>query len=100
MPPMPRRAKPAETSGTPPLRKQKDQFHYAIPRFILRRFHAGPRKTKAERDKEYKRTCVDPDHVLYYDLVTGCLDDLSIGTIYGLKNLYRDANNPSNVNEL
>lgn len=64
------------------------------------RFLTDCYRTKAERDKEYKRALVDPDRVLYYDLATGCLDDLSIGTIYGLKNLYRDASNPSNVIEL
>ncbi|PBK95390.1 hypothetical protein ARMGADRAFT_1062022 [Armillaria gallica] len=100
-PPIPSRAKPAATSGTPPPHKQKNRFHHAsrdlycdVSMLVL------ASKTKAERDKKYKRALVDPDHVLYYDLATGCLDDLSIGTIYGLKNLYRDASNPSNVIEL
>ncbi len=57
-------------------------------------------RSKAERRKEYRQTHVDPDHVFYYDLASGSLDVRSIGTIYGLKNLYRDASNPSNINEL
>ncbi|KAK0213249.1 hypothetical protein DFS33DRAFT_1269862 [Desarmillaria ectypa] len=97
---MPPRAKPAASSGTHLLRKQKDQFHHAIPRFVLRRFQTGPRKTKEEREKEYRRTGVDPEYVLYYDLASGSLDVRPIGSVYGLKNLYRDASNPSNANEL
>ncbi|PBK73421.1 hypothetical protein ARMSODRAFT_952487 [Armillaria solidipes] len=95
-----RRAKSAIASAVTPSPAQRDQFHHSIPRFILRRFQTGPRKSKAERRKEYIQTHVDPDHVFYYDLVSGSLDVRSIGTIYGLKNLYRDASNPSNVNEL
>ncbi len=57
-------------------------------------------RTGAERDREYKRTDVYLEHVLYYDLASGCLDVRSTGSIYGLKNLYRDASNPSDVNEL
>ncbi|KAK0225438.1 hypothetical protein IW262DRAFT_1266129 [Armillaria fumosa] len=95
---MPRLAKPATTSSV--KHSQRDQFHHSIPRFILRRFQTGPRKSKAERLKEYRQTGVDPDHVFYYDLASGSLDVRSIGTIYGLKNLYRDVSNPSNVNEL
>ncbi|SJL11237.1 uncharacterized protein ARMOST_14640 [Armillaria ostoyae] len=98
---MPPRAKPAAPSGTPSLRKQKtDQYQHAIPRFILRRFQTGPRKTRAERTKEYRRTGVDPEYVLYYDLASGSLDIRPIGDVYGVMNLYRDASNPSNVNEL
>ncbi|KAK0448665.1 hypothetical protein EV421DRAFT_2052199 [Armillaria borealis] len=95
-----RRAKLAIASAVTPSPAQRDQFHHSIPRFILRRFQTGPRKSKAERRKEYRQTHVDPDHVFYYDLASGSLDVRSIGTIYGLKNLYRDASNPSNVNEL
>ncbi|KAK0462593.1 uncharacterized protein EV420DRAFT_1265383, partial [Desarmillaria tabescens] len=91
---MPPRAKPAASSGEPPPHKQ-DQFHHAIPRFILRRFQVGP-----ERQKEYRRTSVDPEYVLYYDLASGSLGDRPIGKVYGLMNLYRDASNPRNVNEL
>ncbi|PBK95353.1 hypothetical protein ARMGADRAFT_1163951 [Armillaria gallica] len=97
---MPRRAKRATVSAVTPSPAQRDQFHHSIPRFILRRFQTGPRKSKAERRKEYRQTHVDPDHVFYYDLASGSLDVRSIGTIYGLKNLYRDASNASNVNEL
>ncbi|KAK0216113.1 hypothetical protein IW262DRAFT_197290 [Armillaria fumosa] len=98
---MPRRARPAASSGAPLPRKQKtDQYQHAIPRFILRRFQTGPRKTRAERTKEYRRTGVDPEYVLYYDLASGGLDVRPIGDVYGVMNLYKDASNPSNVNEL
>ncbi|KAK0219559.1 hypothetical protein EDD85DRAFT_961033 [Armillaria nabsnona] len=95
---MPPRTKRAASSGKP--LREHGQFHHAIPRFILRRFQVGRRMTGAERDREYKRTGVYPEHVLYYDLASGCLDVRSTGTVYGLKNLYRDASNPRNVNEL
>ncbi|PBK71922.1 hypothetical protein ARMSODRAFT_883367, partial [Armillaria solidipes] len=96
---MPPRAKQAAPSSTPSLRKQKtDQYQHAIPRFILRRFQTGPRK--AERTKEYRRTGVDPEYVLYYDLASGSFDIRPIGDVYGVMNLYKDASNPSNVNEL
>ncbi|KAK0435826.1 hypothetical protein EV421DRAFT_1833792 [Armillaria borealis] len=96
---MPPRTKPAASSGKPPLHEE-DQFHHAIPRFILRRFQVGRPMTAKERDREYKRTGVYPEHVLYYDLASGCLDVRSTATIYGHKNLYRDASNPSDANEL
>ncbi|KAK0497571.1 hypothetical protein EDD18DRAFT_159463 [Armillaria luteobubalina] len=93
------RTQPLASSHTlPPT--HRDQFHHAIPRFILRQFQVGPRKSKAERQKHFQRTREDPDYVLYYDIASGSLDVCSIGTIYGLKNLYTDANNPSNANEL
>ncbi len=57
-------------------------------------------RSKAERRKEFHRTREDPDRVLYYDIASGSLDVRSIGIIYGLKNLYTDASNPSNANEL
>ncbi|KAK0492636.1 hypothetical protein EDD18DRAFT_449314 [Armillaria luteobubalina] len=88
-----------ESSSKPPLHKQ-DQFHHAIPRFILRGFQVGRRMTASERDREYKRTGVYPEYVLYYDLASGCLDVRSTGNIYGHKNLYRDASNLSNANEI
>ncbi|KAK0431995.1 hypothetical protein EV421DRAFT_1911398, partial [Armillaria borealis] len=93
------RTQPVASSNTL-SHTHRDQFHHAIPRFILRRFQSGPRKSKAERRKEFQRTREDPDRVLYYDIASGSLDIRSIGTIYGLKNLYRDASNPSNANEL
>ncbi|KAK0225459.1 hypothetical protein IW262DRAFT_1355985 [Armillaria fumosa] len=84
-----------------PLRKQKDQFHLAVPRwFVLQRFRTFPPKTKVERDKEYKCTSFDPEYVLYYELASGSLDARFIRTIYGLKNLYGHPSNASNVNKL
>ncbi|KAK0462592.1 uncharacterized protein EV420DRAFT_1525759 [Desarmillaria tabescens] len=99
---MPPRAKRAASSGTPPRRKKKDQYHHAIPRFILRRFQpsSGPPKSRAQRQEEYKQTRGNSENVLYYDLASGSLDVRPIGKVYGLMNLYRDASNPSNVNEL
>ncbi len=60
----------------------------------------GLHRTKTERKKEYRRTGVDPEYVLYYDLASGSFDVRPIGDVYGVMNLYRDASNPSNVNEV
>ncbi|KAK0203574.1 hypothetical protein DFS33DRAFT_1487874 [Desarmillaria ectypa] len=99
---MPRRnrRRGARSTPAPTQRSERDQYHHAIPRFILRRFQAGPRKAKTVRRAEYRRSGVDPDQVLYYDLASGSLDVRSVGTIYGRKNLYRDASNLDNVNEV
>ncbi|SJK98622.1 uncharacterized protein ARMOST_01890 [Armillaria ostoyae] len=99
MPPRNRR-RGARSSAPPTQRQQGDQYHHAIPRFILRRFQAGPRKSNAERRAEYRRSGIDPDQVLYYDVASGSLDECSVGKIYGKKNLYRDASSLSNVNEV
>ncbi|PBK80203.1 hypothetical protein ARMGADRAFT_1092392 [Armillaria gallica] len=99
MPPRNKR-RGARSSAPSTQRPQGDQYHHAIPRFILRRYQAGPRKSNAERRAEYRRSGVDPDQVLYYDVASGSLDERSVGKIYGKKNLYRDASNLSNVNEV
>ncbi|KAK0220313.1 hypothetical protein IW262DRAFT_1461581 [Armillaria fumosa] len=99
MPPRNKR-RGARSSAPSTQRPQRDQYHHAIPRFILRRYQAGPRKSNAERQAEYRRSGVDPDQVLYYDVASGSLDERSVGKIYGKKNLYRDASNLSNVNEV
>ncbi|PBK79516.1 hypothetical protein ARMGADRAFT_1003676 [Armillaria gallica] len=99
MPPRNKR-RGARPTAPPTQRPQRDQFQHAIPRFILRRFQAGPRKSKAERQAEYRRSGVDPDEVLYYEFSSGSLDVRSVGKIYGKQNLYRDASNLSNVNEV
>ncbi|KAK0470489.1 hypothetical protein IW261DRAFT_1573110 [Armillaria novae-zelandiae] len=99
MPPRNKR-KGARSSAPSTQRPQGDQYHHAIPRFILRRYQAGPRKSNAERRAEYRRSGVDPDQVLYYDVASGSLDERSVGKIYGKKNLYRDASSLSNVNEV
>ncbi|KAK0495822.1 hypothetical protein EDD18DRAFT_1167537 [Armillaria luteobubalina] len=99
MPPRNKR-RGTRSSAASTQRPQGDQYHHAIPRFILRRYQAGPRKSNAERRAEYRRSGADPDQVLYYDVASGSLDERSVGKIYGKKNLYRDASNLSNVNEV
>ncbi|KZP10701.1 hypothetical protein FIBSPDRAFT_989509 [Athelia psychrophila] len=78
----------------------KDQYQHYIPRFILRRYQVGPVKSKAERNKEYRRTRIIPEYVLYYDIQTATLDTRPIGEVYGVYGLYKDATNAEDVNEL
>ncbi|KAK0194973.1 hypothetical protein F5146DRAFT_266666 [Armillaria mellea] len=92
-----RRAKPAATSI--PAAQTKGP---APPRY--RQIHIATfpcwSSSEAERVKEDKPTRVDPEHVLFYDSASGSLDVHFIRAILGLKNLYSDACNPSNVNSL
>ncbi|KAL1744207.1 hypothetical protein HDZ31DRAFT_2695, partial [Schizophyllum fasciatum] len=102
---MPKPTKLAPRSPfSPPLADKnkplRDQYHHFIPRFILRRYQVGPVLSKAERNKAYRRTGVDPEYVLYYDIEKQTLDTRPIGKVYGSQNLYRDANNTYNVNHL
>ncbi|KAG1836746.1 hypothetical protein DFJ58DRAFT_817953 [Suillus subalutaceus] len=76
------------------------QYQHFIPRFILRRFQVGPVKSKAERQKEFRRTGVDPEYVHYYDIATGSLGIRPIGKVYGIPNVYQDVRNARNINEL
>ncbi|KAG2064530.1 hypothetical protein BDR04DRAFT_1035077, partial [Suillus decipiens] len=76
------------------------QYQHFIPRFILRRFQVGPMKSKAERQREFRRTGVDPEYVYYYDITTGTLDIRPIGKVYGVPNVYQDVRNTNNINEL
>ncbi|KAG2059273.1 hypothetical protein BDR06DRAFT_719764 [Suillus hirtellus] len=76
------------------------QYQHFIPRFILRRFQVGPVKPKAERQKEFRRTGVDPEYVHYYDIATGSLDIRSIGKVYGVPNIYQDVRNTQNINKV
>ncbi|KIK34372.1 hypothetical protein CY34DRAFT_812970 [Suillus luteus UH-Slu-Lm8-n1] len=76
------------------------QYQHFIPRFILRRFQVGPLKSKAERQKEFRRSGVDPEYVHYYDIATGSLDIRPIGKVYGAPNFYQDVRNTQNINEL
>ncbi|KAF9223145.1 hypothetical protein BS17DRAFT_818032 [Gyrodon lividus] len=80
--------------------RSTDQYHHFIPRFILRRFQVGPVKSKAERQREFRRTGIVPEYVLYYDIASGTLDTRPIGKVYGVLNLYGDKANQENVNEL
>ncbi|KAG2108953.1 uncharacterized protein F5147DRAFT_159954 [Suillus discolor] len=76
------------------------QYQHFIPRFILRRFQVGPVKSKTERQKEFRRTGVDPEYVHYYDIATGSLDIRPIGKVYGVPDFYQDVRNTHNINEL
>ncbi|KAG1874951.1 hypothetical protein F4604DRAFT_1680810 [Suillus subluteus] len=58
------------------------QYQHFIPRFILRRFQVGPVRSKIERQREFRRTGVDPEYV------------------YGVPNVYQDIRNTHNINEL
>ncbi|KAG2152730.1 hypothetical protein DEU56DRAFT_775677 [Suillus clintonianus] len=83
-----------------PRRRSTNQYQHFIPRFILRRFQVGPVKSRAERDREFGRTGVDPEYVHYYDIATGSLDIRPIGKVYGVPNFYQDIRNTGNINEL
>ncbi|KAG2108945.1 uncharacterized protein F5147DRAFT_693427 [Suillus discolor] len=76
------------------------QYQHFIPRFILRRFQVGPVKSKTERQKEFRRTGVDPEYVHYYDIATGSLDIRPIGKVYGVPNIYQDVRNTYDINKV
>lgn len=80
--------------------KKSDQYHHYIPRFILRRYQVGPVRSKAERQRLFKKTGVDPEYVHYWDVAKGTLDLRPIGQVYGEQNLYRDCKNMENVNAI
>ncbi|KAG2108946.1 uncharacterized protein F5147DRAFT_836813 [Suillus discolor] len=81
-------------------RAHTSQYQHFIPRFILRRFQVGIPKSRKERNKEFKRTGVDPEYILYYDVATGSLDTRPIGKVYGVLGIYQDVHNTRNINEL
>ncbi|KAG1823140.1 hypothetical protein EV424DRAFT_1511077 [Suillus variegatus] len=89
-----------KTNSSPSPCAPKTQYQHFIPRFILRKFQVGPVKSKTERQKEFRRTGVDPEYVHYYDIATGSLDIRPIGKVYGVQNLYQDVRNIYNINEL
>ncbi|KAG1887143.1 hypothetical protein F4604DRAFT_1951057 [Suillus subluteus] len=89
-----------KTDGSPSPNAPKPQYQHFIPRFILRRFQVGPVKSKAERDRESRRTGVNPEYVHYYDIAAGSLDIRPIGKVYGVENFYQDVRNTDNINEL
>ncbi|KAI6120559.1 hypothetical protein EV401DRAFT_1859687, partial [Pisolithus croceorrhizus] len=78
--------------------KKSDQYHHYIPRFILRRYQVGPVRSKAERQRLFRKTGVAPEYVHYWDVAQGTLDVRPIGQVYGVQNLYRDCKNTENVN--
>ncbi|KAG1780108.1 hypothetical protein EV702DRAFT_1186008 [Suillus placidus] len=89
-----------KTDSSPSSCAPTTQYHHFIPRFILRRFQVGPVKSKTERQREFRRTGVDPEYVHYYDIATGSLDIRPIGKVYGVPNFYQDVRNTYNINEL
>ncbi|KAI5120003.1 hypothetical protein M0805_008464 [Coniferiporia weirii] len=86
--------------GSSASKKPRDQYHHTVPRFVLRRFLGGERKKKAQRIKEYRRTGVDPDEILVYDMATKTLGLRSVGSVFGVQNLYRDIRDTQDVNAL
>ncbi|KAG2354851.1 hypothetical protein BDR07DRAFT_1494035 [Suillus spraguei] len=91
---------PQKTDSSPNSHAPTTQYQHFIPRFILRRFQVGPVRSKAERQREFRRTGVDPEYVYYYDIATGSLDIRPIGKVYGVANVYQDVRNTHNINEL
>lgn len=81
-------------------RAHTSQYQHFIPRFILRRFQVGIPKSRKERDKDFERTRVDSECILYYDVATGSLDTRPIGKVYGVLGIYQDVHNTGNINEL
>lgn len=90
----------AQETDDSPIQSPTTQYQHFIPRFILRRFQVGPVKSKTERQKEFRRTGVDPEFVHYYDIATGSLDIRPIGKVYGAPNFYQDVRSTHNINEL
>ncbi|KAL1661756.1 hypothetical protein GGF50DRAFT_60369 [Schizophyllum commune] len=78
----------------------RDQYHHALPRFILRRYQVGPALTSAERTKALKRNGFIPEYVRYYDVSARTLEIRPIGEVYGVTNLYRDIRNMGNANHI
>lgn len=85
-----------DTKGKPT--GSTDQYHHYIPRFILRRYQVGPARPKAERQRLFRRTGIDPEYVYYWDVAKNTLELRSIGQVYGVRNLYQDCKNTDNVN--
>ncbi|KAG1789081.1 uncharacterized protein HD556DRAFT_1447363 [Suillus plorans] len=81
-------------------RAHTSQYQHVIPRFILQKFQLGIPKSRKERDKEFERTRVDSECILYYDVATGSLDTRPIGKVYGVLGIYQDVHNTRNINEL
>ncbi|PPQ72509.1 hypothetical protein CVT24_004825 [Panaeolus cyanescens] len=79
---------------------KKDQYHHFIPRFILREFQTGSKKTNKERQEEFKKTGIVNERVYFYQPKTGTLENRLIGTVYGVTNLYRDITNIEQVDEI
>jgi hypothetical protein len=104
----------------------RDQYQHYIPRFILRYFQDAqiqPRyilqyvsswvdnkrptqlfyRNKKERQKNFRkarRTGVDTDTILMYDVATQTLEPRPIAKVYGDVNMYRDDRKVDNVDHL
>ncbi|KAF9053388.1 hypothetical protein BJ165DRAFT_858025 [Panaeolus papilionaceus] len=79
---------------------KKDQYHHFIPRFILREFQSGTKKSNKERQEEFRKTGVVNERVYFYDVKNRNLEHRLIGTVYGVTNLYRDVTNVEQVDEV
>ncbi|KAG6330701.1 hypothetical protein ID866_8387 [Astraeus odoratus] len=55
-------------------------------------------RSKAERQRHFKKTGVDPEYIYYWDVAKGTVDLHPIGQVYGIRNLYQDYKNTGNVN--
>ncbi|KAL1694721.1 hypothetical protein GGG16DRAFT_122409 [Schizophyllum commune] len=104
-PSSPKAAQPSsKSSGKSTSRKgfklPEDQYYYEIPRAILKKYHAGPSHHAVEGARPFPCTGALADCVNYYDIGSRTLEKRSIDRAYVLKDLYRDASNPSEVVEL
>ncbi|KIM39489.1 hypothetical protein M413DRAFT_446987 [Hebeloma cylindrosporum] len=90
---------------------KKDQFHHAIPRFILRQFlaiAAEPQAYVSRRERKLslqgisnkERAQLGVNCVFVYQLSDRALVKRSLGKVYGHVNLYRDVTEASNVDHL
>ncbi|KAF8894226.1 hypothetical protein CPB84DRAFT_1783030 [Gymnopilus junonius] len=80
----------------------KDSYHHYIPRFILRYF-ARPKPTSPKKRKKLiisTNKVPNPSLIFFYNISTGFLEERSLSKAYGQVNLYRDKNNPNNVDHL
>ena len=62
-----------------------------------------PYRNRKERQKNYRKarkTGVDNDSILMYDVATQSLESRPIAKVYGVVNMYRDGLNPENMDHL
>ncbi|KAF9053385.1 hypothetical protein BJ165DRAFT_1339892 [Panaeolus papilionaceus] len=79
---------------------KKDQYHHFIPRFILREFQSGAKKSNKERQEEFKNTGVVNERVYFYNVKDSSLEHRLISTVYGETNLYRNVTNVEQMDEI
>ncbi|KIP09183.1 hypothetical protein PHLGIDRAFT_103165 [Phlebiopsis gigantea 11061_1 CR5-6] len=96
------------STSTPPVKLVKDQYHHAIPRFILRRFQVSSVKYVRLRKQTHvlarpgrkRRRQIPQDYLYYYNIDTREVELRAIATVYGSTNLYKDEHNTNDVMEL